>query len=140
MIKLLTKLAEKYKHEKRIFILWDSASWHASKAVYKKVDELNSEQFRCANLSPLIELRPLPTGAQFLNVIESVFSGMSRAILHNSDYQSVDECKRAIDIYVSDRNNAFTMNPMRAGKTIWGEERVEPAFKEENNCKDPRWR
>jgi hypothetical protein len=91
-------------------------------------------------LSPLIELRPLPSGAQLLNVIESVFSGMSRAILHNSDYRSVDECKRAIDIYISDRNNAFTMSPMRAGKTIWGEERVESVFKEENNCKDPRWR
>ena len=140
MVKLVTKLAEKYKHEKRIFISWDSASWHASKAVYKKVDELNSEQVQSANLSPLIELRPLPTGAQFLNVIESVFSGMSRAVLHNSDYRSVDECKRAIDIYISDRNKAFTMNPMRAGKTIWGEERVESVFKEENNCKDPRWR
>ena len=92
MIKLITQLAEKYKREKRIFISWDSASWHASKAVFKKVAELNSEQFRCTNLSPLIELRPLPTGAQFLNVIEFVFSGMSRAILHNSDYQSVDEC------------------------------------------------
>jgi transposase len=140
MIKLLIKLAKSYTHEKRIFISWDSASWHASKAVYKKVDELNGEQFRCANLSPLIELRPLPTGAQFLNVIESVFSGMSRAILHNSDYQSVDECKTAIDTYISDRNIAFTMNPMRAGKKIWGEERVESVFKEGNNCKDPRWR
>src|ERR1700722_2787875 len=27
---------------------------------------------------------PLPAGAQFLNVIESVFSGMSRAVIHNS--------------------------------------------------------
>ncbi len=29
-------------------------------------------------------------GAQFLNVIESVFSGMARAIIHNSDYPSLD--------------------------------------------------
>jgi hypothetical protein len=50
---------------------------------------------------------PLPSGAQFLNVIESVFSGMSRAILHNSDYKSVDECKEAIDRYFKDRNSAF---------------------------------
>jgi hypothetical protein len=28
------------------------------------------------------------SGAQFLNVIESVFSGMARAIIHNSDYDS----------------------------------------------------
>jgi hypothetical protein len=37
-----------------------------------------------------------PARAQFLNVIESVFSGTARAIIHNSDYKSVDETKRAI--------------------------------------------
>ena len=46
---------------------------------------------------PLIETSPLPAGAQFLNVIESVFSGMARAIIHNSDYKSMDVAKAAID-------------------------------------------
>jgi hypothetical protein len=32
-------------------------------------------------------------GAQFLNVIESVFSGMARAIIHNSNYGSIDAAK-----------------------------------------------
>jgi hypothetical protein len=35
--------------------------------------------------APEIEILPLPAQAQFLNVIESVFSGMARAIIHNSD-------------------------------------------------------
>jgi len=65
---------------------------------------------------------------------------MAKAIIHNSDYQSVDECKLAIDRYFSDRNQAFSENPKRAGKKIWGEEIVKPIFKESNNCKDPKYR
>jgi transposase len=140
MIKLLRRLLIRYKNEKRIFLSWDSASWHASKALYSVVDEMNSEGFRSRHNTPLVELMPLPSGAQFLNVIESVFSGMARAILHNSNYASVDECKAAIDIYFAERNRAFSENPRKAGNKIWGKERVEPVFKGENNCKDPCWR
>jgi hypothetical protein len=46
----------------------------------------------------------------------------------------------AIDRYFYERNIAFTANPRRAGKKIWGKERTEAVFKEENNCKDPNWR
>lgn len=87
-----------------------------------------------------METAPLPAGAQFLNVIESVFSGMARAIIHNSDYQSVDAARAAIDCYFSDRNRHFRDNPKRAGNRIWGNELVPSAFSESNNCKDPRWR
>jgi hypothetical protein len=45
-------------------------------------------------------LAPLPAGAQFLNVIESVFSGMARAVIDNSNYGSVDEARAAIDRYI----------------------------------------
>lgn len=41
---------------------------------------------------PRVETAPIPAGAQFLNVIESVFSGMARAIIHNSNYPSVTPC------------------------------------------------
>jgi hypothetical protein len=36
-----------------------------------------------------------PARTQFLNVIESIFSDKSRAIIHNSNYQSVDEASNA---------------------------------------------
>jgi hypothetical protein len=62
-----------------------------------------------------------------------------QAIIHNSDYQSVEECKKAIDRYFEERNQHFKEHPMRAGKKIWGEERVLPIFSESNNCKDPRY-
>jgi transposase len=140
MIKVLRRLIIKYRGQKRIFLSWDSASWHASRSLYKIVDEINSDTFRNRHKTALVELMPLPSGAQFLNVIESVFSGMARAILHNSNYGSVQECKAAINMYFAERNQAFLRHPRRAGNKIWGKEQVEAVFREENNCKDPRWR
>jgi hypothetical protein len=84
-------------------------------------------------------IAPLPARAQFLNVIESIFSGMARAIIHNSDYKSVDHAKAAIDRHFDDRNRHFLAHPRRAGNKIWGKERVPPRFSEANNCKDPRY-
>ena len=140
MIKLMNILLEKYRDQEKLFLSWDSASWHMSKALYKEVERVNGECFRTIHDTPLVELVPLPANAQFLNVIESVFSGMARAIIHNSDYESVDKCKDAIDTYFSDRNSDFLKHPKRAGNKIWGKERVLATFKEDNNCKDPDWR
>lgn len=140
MIALLEILLIQYKAEERIFFSWDAASWHASKKLHEKVKEVNDPEYRNKHGTPFVELAPLPSSAQFLNVIESVFSGMAKAIIHNSDYQSKDECKLAIDRYFRERNQAFLENPKRAGKKIWGEEVVNPIFNESNNCKDPKYR
>jgi len=137
---LLRRLLEEYPEENTIYFSWDAASWHASKELYETVDEINSEEYKKRHKCPTIELAPLPTCAQFLNVIESVFSGMARAIIHNSDYQSVEECKEAIDRYFKERNKRFKNNPKRAGNKIWGKERVKSLFSECNNCKDPKYR
>ena len=83
---------------------------------------------------------PLPAGAQFLNVIESVFSGMAQAIIHNSDYPSLETARGAIDRYFADRNGHFLQHPKRAGNKIWGRERVPCEFHEGQNCKDPLYR
>ena len=83
---------------------------------------------------------PLPASAQFLNVIESVFSGMARAIIHSSDYASVSAATEAIDRYFHDRNQHFTEHPKRAGKKIGGKERTLATFNPANNCKDPDYR
>ena len=109
-----------------------------SKALNERVEFLNG--WANYDRAPAIELAPLPSKAQFLNVIESVFSRMSRAIIHNSDLKSVDEAKRAIDLYLSDRNEHFLQHPRRAGKSIWGKERDPASFSEAHNCKDPRYR
>lgn len=140
MMRLLNILAEKYSDEECIYFSWDAASWHASKELYKRVDEINSDEYREKIISPIVKLAPLPSCAQFLNVIESVFSGMARAILHNSDYTSGDECKAAIDRYFAERNEYFQKNPQRAGNKIWGKEKAQAIFRESNNCKDPKYR
>lgn len=137
MIKLLEILIDRYQNEECIYFSWDAASWHASKKFKERVEEINGKKFRSNRKAPFVKLAPLPTGAQFLNVIESVFSGMARAIIHNSDYSSARECMDAIDRHFYDRNLHFTDNPKRAGKKIWGKERVKPVFNESNNCKDP---
>ena len=140
MIKLLNILLERYSDQECIYLSWDAASWHISKDLYKRVDEINSANSKVKLKSPVVKFAPLPSRAQFLNVIESVYSGMARAILHNSDYQSIDDCRAAINQYFLERNVHFQRYPKRAGKKIWGKERVKATFSESNNCKDPMYR
>ena len=140
MLKLLEMLLEKYASQSCIYFSWDAASWHASKKLYKRVEEFNSAEYQARHKVPLVKLAPLPSCAQFLNVIESVFSGMARAIIHNSDYSSVDDCKAAIDRHFEERNKHFRVHPKRAGNKIRGMELVPPEFSESNNCKDPHYR
>jgi transposase len=138
MIRMMEVLIDKYRKHRKLYLSWDAASWHMSKQLYARIDAHNAA---IANTGgPVIETAPLPASAQFLNVIESVFSGMARAIIHNSDYKSVDEAKAAIDRHFSERNSHFVGHPRRAGKKIWGKERVPAAFSEANNCKDPKYR
>jgi transposase len=140
MIKLLEVLLQQYGSQRCLYLSWDAASWHISGKLKERVSELNATVEAGQSQKPLVKLAPLPASAQFLNVIESVFSGMARAVLHNSDYPSVDECKKAIDKHFADRNEAYKRNPRRAGDKIWGKELVEPCFSGSNNCKDPKWR
>lgn len=140
MIKLLEVLLERYKGCNKLYFSWDAASWHASKALYAEVKSVNLPDHRAKAQTPFVELAPLPKSAQFLNVIESVFSGMARAIIHNSDYQSVEQAVAAIDRYFQERNEHFLKYPKRAGKKIWGNETAVSEFSESNNCKDPRRR
>jgi len=84
--------------------------------------------------APQIKIMPLPSRAQFLNVIEPVFSGMARVIIHNSDYSTVEAAQAAIVRYIDDRNSAFREKPIKAGRSIWRKERVPSEFLETNNC------
>ena len=139
MLRMLDRLLVEYAGCDKLYLSWDAASWHDSQALHDRVAEINGRTYRKVHHTPLVELVPLPSQAQFLNVIESVFSGMAKAIIHSSDYQSVDEAKAAIDRYFRERNEHFRQHPKRAGKKIWGRELVPSEFSEANNCKDPRW-
>lgn len=137
MIRMANLLRSQYANLRRIFLSWDAASWHVSKKLKAHLDELNHN---AADEYPILEIAPLPAGAQFLNVIESVFSGMARAIIHNSDYPSIEAATTAIDQYFQTRNAYFRADPSRAGQKIWQREREPSEFSEINNCKDPSYR
>ena len=125
MIQMMDLLLDRYRDRRKLYLSWDAASWHISKRLFERIEENNKAAAESGG--PLVETAPLPARAQFLNVIESIFSGMARAIIHNSDYGSVDEAKAAIDRYFDERNRHFREHPRRAGNKIWGKERVAPS-------------
>jgi transposase len=138
MVKMADLLRAQYRTCSTIYLSWDAASWHISKKLLAHLEQVNQAAARDGY--PMVKTAPLPAGAQFLNVIESVFSGMARAIIHNSDYPSIQAAKDAIDRYFAERNEHFSKHPKRAGEKIWGKERVPSEFFEGQNCKDPLYR
>lgn len=138
MLRMMDVLLERYADRQTLYLSWDAASWHISKKLKQRIEEHNA--LAVATSLPRVETAPLPAGAQFLNVIEAVFSGMARAIIHNSDYPSVEAVRKAIDRYFDERNQYFRDNPKRAGNRIWGSERAPAVFTDSNNCKEPGWR
>jgi hypothetical protein len=136
MIRLMEVLVTQYGDRRKLYLSWDAASWHVSKKLFEYIDKHN---FAVGSKGPTVETASLPARAQFLNVIESIFSGMSRAIIQNSDYNSVDDAKAAIDRYFNERNAHFRDHPKRAGGKVWGKEPGPAKFSEFNNCKDPRF-
>jgi transposase len=135
MLRLLAMLLLQYRSCDNIYLSWDAASWHIAKRLQERVEEINR-----TGAPPHVHLAPLPSGAQFANVIESIFIGMARAVIHNSDYSDIDVAKAAISRHFDERNAFFKANPKRAGKKIWGKELVTPSFNESQNCKDSRYR
>ena len=118
MIDLAEILFNQNHDKSTIYLTWDAASWHGSDALLNWVETFNGSK-RKIRSGPKLELVPLPSSAQFLNVIEAVFGGMKRAVIHGSDYQSVTEMKSAISIHFAERNAFFKGNPKRVGKKIW---------------------
>lgn len=138
MIKLVEVLVEKYSYVHKLYLSWDAAAWHRSLRLEDFLVEHNKTA--SSNGLPILEIVMLPAGAQFLNIIESVFSGMARSVIHNSDYPSKEAAMDAIKLYLEERNQHFIDNPKIAGKKIWGLERTSTKFAPENNCKNPAFR
>ena len=100
MIDLIEILFNQYHDYSKLYITWDAASWHSSNELTDWLDRFNLQSRRLGS-GPLIEFIPLPTSSQFIDVIEAVFSGLARAIIHHSDYRSEKEMKTAISRHVS---------------------------------------
>jgi len=136
MILLIKKLLLKYKGCRNLFLTWDDAPWHRSNKLKQTLKDVNDSEYRKKRNTPKIIILPLPSGAQFLNIIEAVFSGLAKAVIHNSNYASVDEAKKAIDRYFRERNRYFKKYPKKAGKKIWKVEKTKCEFKKSGNYKD----
>jgi len=130
MIKLLDLLITQYADQERLYLCWDAVSWHNSKILKTYIEDHNQVG------APDIKTAPLPSCTQFLNVIESVFCGLAKAVIHNSDYPSTDDCKAAIDLHFSTRNQYFQANPKQAGRKIWGKELVKAHFSETHHTRN----
>lgn len=114
VIGLIEKLVIDYADSTAIFMTWDAISVHGSKPVMEWIVAHNE-----AAMGPHIEVVPLPSKSQFLNVIESVFGGMKKAVICNSDYATPHEMQKAIARHFEDRNQYYLENPKRAGNKIW---------------------
>jgi transposase len=82
IIRLIELLRELYAEYRRIYLSWDAAPWHRAERLMEYVDTTNTRAVQ--GDGPAVTILELPTSAQFLNVIESVFSGLARGVLHNS--------------------------------------------------------
>jgi len=120
MVMLLESIAREYTGSPAIYLTWDAISVHSSKTVNDWIISHNSS----AN-QPRIEVVPLPSHAQFLNVIESVFCGMKKAVICNSDYATPHDMQQAIATHFETRNAFYKENPKRAGNKIWDKQRFD---------------
>jgi len=118
MMDMIEVLYNQYPTKAKLYITWDDVVWHNSGPLLEALDQFNDDT-KALSVGPIIELVPLPTSAQFLNVIEGVLSGMTRAVINNSDYSDAAEMKQAISRHLTERNEHFRDNPRRAGKKIW---------------------
>lgn len=52
MIRLMEVLLAQYAGCDKIYLSWDAASWHASKKLYERVEEVNSAEYRARHRTP----------------------------------------------------------------------------------------
>lgn len=120
MISLFEMIARDYADCPAIFFTWDAITVHSSKVVTAWIANHNATA-----KGPHIEVVPLPSNSQFLNVIESVFGGMKKAVICNSDYATPHDMQKAIARHFEDRNIYYRENPKRAGDKIWDKQRFD---------------
>jgi hypothetical protein len=119
MLGLFEKIVKDYANCPTIFFTWDAISVHNSKIVTEWIGNHNTAT------NPRIEVVPLPSNSQFLNVIESVFGGMKKAVICNSDYVTAHDMQKAIARHFEDRNQFYRENPKRAGNKIWDKQKFD---------------
>jgi hypothetical protein len=138
MIKMADLLRQQYRGCRSIYLSWDAASWHVSRKLVEHLKTINRKAVRDGY--PLVWTAPCLRVPNFSTLSSQSSVELSRAIIHNSDYGSLNAAKDAIDLHFRQRNEHFLTDPKRAGNNIWGKELVPSGFQEGQNCKDPACR
>ncbi len=120
MIALFEKIVQDYTDCPAAYFTWDAISVHSAKSIVAWITAHNT-----AGKSPRIEVVPLPSKSQFLNVIEAVFGGMKKAIICNSDYVTPRDMQEAIARHFEERNQFYRENPKKAGNKIWDKQKFD---------------
>lgn len=120
MVQLFEEIVKEYADCSAVFFTWDAISVHSSKVITEWISDHNKTA-----KGPHIEVVPLPSKSQFLNVIEAVFGGMKKAVICNSDYATPHDMQEAIARHFADRNVYYRNNPKRAGDKIWDKQRFD---------------
>src|ERR1700737_1472441 len=110
MMDVIEILYNQYRTKTKLYVTCDAVAWHNSGPFLEALDQFN-EETRTFAVGPIIELVPLPTSSQFLNVIEGVLSGMTRAVINNSDYPDAAQINRASQKHSARRKSPLNTTP-----------------------------
>jgi len=70
MMDMIEILYNQYHTKTKFYMTWDAVAWHNSGPFLEALDQFN-EETRAFSVGPIIELVPLPTSSQFLNVMQT---------------------------------------------------------------------
>jgi transposase len=91
---------------RRLYIVWDNASFHLSKALREWLGEHNEKAGR--EDSAIIELVPMPNKSPWLNLIEVVFRWLKRRALFCRIHETLEILMQVIEACIQDRNRLCT--------------------------------
>lgn len=120
MIALFEKIVLNYTNCPVAYFTWDAISVHSAKSIVEWISAHNK-----TGKSPHIDVVPLPSKSQFLNVIEAVFGGMKKAVICNSDYATPHDMQEAIARHFEERNTFYRENPKKAGNKLWDRQKFD---------------
>jgi hypothetical protein len=98
MLKFIQRLANLYKHMRKIYLIWDNARAHDAKHLTGWIKRWKAKGR--VNFKVL----PLPTYSPWLNPIEPVFGGLYRKVIAGSNFRWPSNMADAIHKYFRYRN------------------------------------
>lgn len=99
MLKFIKRLANIYKHMRRIYLIWDNAKAHEAEHLMDWIKRWNTKS------KVAFKILPLPTYSPWLNPIEPVFGNLHRRVIAGSNFRWPCNMAGAIHKYFRYRNH-----------------------------------